>query len=130
MTNDKAMRGTWGYALILFFENSGKGYIKKCQKQREVFCKKGVLRIFLKFTRKHLYQSLFFNEVGSRIVKSLAFCLSESKQINMSMYRVSHFHICSFHKLFLSYMSKAYKNNQTEGKPKNKNILRTKYKVS
>ena len=29
----------------------------------EVFCKKGVLRNFAKLTGKHLYQSLFFNEV-------------------------------------------------------------------
>ena len=32
------------------------------QKQSpKVFCKKGVLRNFVKFTGKHLYQSLFFN---------------------------------------------------------------------
>ena len=29
----------------------------------EVFCKKGVLRNFAKFTGKHLYQSLFFDKV-------------------------------------------------------------------
>ena len=29
----------------------------------EVFCKKGVLRNLTKFTRKHLFQSLFFNKV-------------------------------------------------------------------
>ena len=28
----------------------------------EVFCKKGVLRNFEKFTRKHLYQRLFLNK--------------------------------------------------------------------
>ena len=31
----------------------------------EVFCKKGVLRYFAKFTRKHLCQRLFFNKVAS-----------------------------------------------------------------
>ena len=31
---------------------------------REVFCKKGVLRNFAKFTRKHRCQSLFFNKVA------------------------------------------------------------------
>ena len=31
----------------------------------EVFCKKGVLRSFAKFTGKHLCQSLFFNKVSS-----------------------------------------------------------------
>ena len=30
----------------------------------EVFCKKGVLRNFAKFTGKHLWQSLFFNKVA------------------------------------------------------------------
>ena len=30
----------------------------------EVFCKKGVLRNFTKFTGKHLYQSFFFNKVA------------------------------------------------------------------
>ena len=30
----------------------------------EVFCEKGVLRNFAKFTGKHLCQSLFFNKVA------------------------------------------------------------------
>ena len=30
----------------------------------DVFCEKGVLRTFAKFTRKHLCQSLFFNRVA------------------------------------------------------------------
>ena len=30
----------------------------------EVFCKKGVLRNFAKFTGKHMCQSLFFNKVA------------------------------------------------------------------
>ena len=30
----------------------------------EVFCKKGVLRIFTKFTGKHLCQKIFFNKVA------------------------------------------------------------------
>ena len=30
----------------------------------KVFCKKGVLRNFAKFTGKHLYQSLYFNKVA------------------------------------------------------------------
>ena len=33
-------------------------------KQPPVFCKKGVLRNFTKFTGKHLYQSLFFSKVA------------------------------------------------------------------
>ena len=35
----------------------------------EVFCKKGVLRNFAKFTEKHLWQSLFFNKVTGLIEK-------------------------------------------------------------
>ena len=35
----------------------------------KVFCKKGVLRNFAKFTGKHLCQSLFFNKVaGMRLL--------------------------------------------------------------
>ena len=30
----------------------------------EVFCKKGVLKNFTKFTGKHLFQSLFFNKLA------------------------------------------------------------------
>ena len=32
--------------------------------RREVFCKKGVLRNFAKFTGKHLYERLFFNIIA------------------------------------------------------------------
>ena len=44
----------------------------------EVFCKKGVLRNFTKFTGKHLCQSLFFNKVsglftGKHLCQSLSF---------------------------------------------------------
>ena len=38
--------------------------IKNRSSRPEVFCKKGVLRNFTKFTGKHLYQSLFFNKVA------------------------------------------------------------------
>ena len=33
----------------------------------EVFCKKGVLRNFAKFTGKHLCQSLFYNKVVGQV---------------------------------------------------------------
>ena len=57
------------YALFpLLYESPGK-----CRSSRpEVFCKKGVLRNFAKFTGKHKYQSLFFNKVGE-ISKSTFF---------------------------------------------------------
>ena len=45
--------------------NNGRFYFIKNQKQPpEVFCEEGVLRIFTKFTVKHLFQSLFFNKVA------------------------------------------------------------------
>ena len=37
--------------------------------RREVFCKKGVLRNFRKFTGKYLCQSLFFNKVAGMMLK-------------------------------------------------------------
>ena len=37
---------------------------KNCSSRLEVFCRKGVLRNFAKFTGKHLRQSLLFNEVA------------------------------------------------------------------
>ena len=44
---------------------STKRVIHKTRSSRpEVFCKKGVLRNFAKFLRKHLCQSLFFNKVA------------------------------------------------------------------
>ena len=40
----------------------------------EVFCKKGVLRNFAKFTGKHLCQGLFFNKETLAQVFSCEFC--------------------------------------------------------
>ena len=40
-----------------------KGMVNR-RSRPEVFCKKGVLRNFTKFTGKHLCQSLFFNKVA------------------------------------------------------------------
>ena len=37
----------------------------------EVFCKKGVLRSYAKFTGKYLYQSLFFNKVAGMVAASV-----------------------------------------------------------
>ena len=51
--------------VILSCEDSGLRVkvVKYRRSYPEVFCKKGVLRNFAKFTGKHLWQSLFFNEV-------------------------------------------------------------------
>ena len=40
---------------------STKKYLTTRSSRPDVFCKKGVLRNFAKFTGKHLCQSLFFN---------------------------------------------------------------------
>ena len=45
-------------------KNVRKSHIQK--QPPEVLYKKGVLRNFTKFTGKHLYQSLFFNELQAR----------------------------------------------------------------
>ena len=39
-------------------------FSKDISSRPEVFCKKGVLRNFAKFTGKHLYQRLFFDKVA------------------------------------------------------------------
>ena len=57
--------------VVVFFINSTKKSQKKKKlelsrdrsSRPEVFCKKGVIRNFAKFTGKHLSQSLFFDEV-------------------------------------------------------------------
>ena len=41
------------------FSGVFRGYRSNCP---EVFCKKGVLKNFVKLTKKHLCQSLFFNK--------------------------------------------------------------------
>ena len=43
---------------------SGQNRSDHRSSRQEVFCKKGVLRNFTKFTGKHLCQSLFFNKVA------------------------------------------------------------------
>ena len=49
-------------------------------KSKNVFCKKGVLRNFAKFTRKHLCQGFFFNKVEALTqVFSCEFCEISTK---------------------------------------------------
>ena len=43
-----------------------KEHLKNRSSRPEVFCKKGILRNFTKFTGNHLYQSLFLNKVSDR----------------------------------------------------------------
>ena len=52
-----------------------KGVFLDEKQPSDVFCEKGALRNFAKFTRKHLCQSLFFNKVaGLRPDVSCEFC--------------------------------------------------------
>ena len=48
-----------------------KGLIQIRSIGPEVFCKKGVLRNFAKFTGKHRRQSLFFNKVAGLRAESV-----------------------------------------------------------
>ena len=49
----------------MFLKRCGRNSQPKHRSSRpEVFCKKGVLRSFAKFTGKHLCQGLFFNKVA------------------------------------------------------------------
>ena len=52
--------------VILIFENLTfiKGWGPHKSRRSKVFCKKGVLKNFAKFTRKHMCRSLFFNKVA------------------------------------------------------------------
>ena len=51
------------------------GFVTNIRSSRpEVFCKKGILRDFAKFTGKHLCQSLFFNEESLAQVLSCELC--------------------------------------------------------
>ena len=47
----------------------------------EVFCKKGVLRNFAKFTGKHLCQSFYFNKVAGEACKFGCHVFSDSVDI-------------------------------------------------
>ena len=52
--------------MIIFAKNPAYDNLKSHTEKKQpskVFCKKGVLRKFAKFTGKHLCQSLFFNKV-------------------------------------------------------------------
>ena len=53
-------------AMTEIFKFKGHSYdLRKNRSSRpEVYCKRGVLRNFTKFTGKHLCQSLFFNKVA------------------------------------------------------------------
>ena len=61
--------------LTIFFTQH---FLKTRNSRQEVFCKRGVLRIFAKLTGKHLCRSLFFNKVaGLRSATSLKETLAQ-----------------------------------------------------
>ena len=53
----------WNF-ILLHVRKLARKYEYTQKQPPEVFCKKGVLRNFAKFTGKHLCQSLFFNKVS------------------------------------------------------------------
>ena len=55
-----------------------------------MFCKKGVLKKFVKFTGKHLCQSLFFNKVAGLTYMLLIFMSKKIKRLFM-VNKSSHF---------------------------------------
>ena len=59
--------------------------------RREVFCKKGVLKNFTKFTGKHLCQSLFYDKVAVLRPQALAqVFLYEFFKISISTFFTEH----------------------------------------
>ena len=64
---------SWSHEGVYFmYTSTYLGCAKNRSSHRICSVKKGVLRNFAKFTRKHLYQSLFFNKViGLRLVTLL-----------------------------------------------------------
>ena len=77
---------------------STKRVIHKTRSSRpEVFCKKGVLRNFAKFLRKHLCQSLFFNKVACFSKTTATLCGSRCFRVHTN--RCSHIS-CKFGSAF------------------------------
>ena len=58
----------WSLYIIIFFVN--KDFRDYRGSRLEVFCKKGVLKNFSKFTGKNSCQSLFFNKVTKTLLKT------------------------------------------------------------
>ena len=52
------------YRHLHLLQNYGFNKVAKPEAVAQVFCKKGVLRNFTKFTGKHLCQCLFFNKAA------------------------------------------------------------------
>ena len=63
------------FTIVMNSDNDDENYNENNEQHQfrssrpEVFCKKGVLRNFAKFTGKHLRQSLFFNKVACNFIK-------------------------------------------------------------
>ena len=54
----------------------------------EVFCEKGVLRNFAKFTGKHLCQSLFFNKLAGLNVLRTAFFIEHLQWLHLKFFNL------------------------------------------
>ena len=61
----QGVQGQKAYAFSVA-EHKKPGFKRNGSSRPYVFCKKGVLKNFIKFTGKHLCQSLFFKKVAGR----------------------------------------------------------------
>ena len=61
------IHGSWDIVTIIFYY-TWQSSIPIRGSRPEVFCKEAVLRNFIKFTGKHLCQSLFFNKVAGLFI--------------------------------------------------------------
>ena len=90
----------------MFLKRCGRNSQPKHRSSRpEVFCKKGVLRSFAKFTGKHLCQSLFFNKVaGLRyfFIEHLWWLIPKAIATLFSVGKASQNRVSCFSRLFLT----------------------------
>ena len=65
---------SWVQRKLFFFAKHSVSLFFQRQSHPKVFCEKGVLKHLTKFTRKHLYQRLFFNKVAGLGLPQLFSC--------------------------------------------------------
>ena len=62
--------------------------VQRCS-VKKVFCKKGALRNFIKFTGKHLCQSLFFNKVADTFLNKTPLVAGSALRLCKSLGKVN-----------------------------------------
>ena len=96
------MASLFGFKIILSVDRSSR---------LEVFCKKGALKNFAKFTGKHWYGSLFYNKVAA--CKACNFIKKENP-INVFS--------CGFHEIFKDTHREKAPSNKTPALTKSANM--------